>query len=125
MAEIQSQGNDSSARTLDPNRLSAPPLIDHNGREVALDSKDFLSISADSDPSPEPSSRPQPLSPGLLRSQHPPKNPRTTQAIISFAPDRLFLISSLICFFAFLLYIIPSSPDIFSFRKYLWHEGFV
>lgn len=67
-------------------------------------------------------SRPQTPFLGPLKSEYPPKNtsihPRTTRAILSFAVDRLFIIS-LICLSTLLLHILSSSPDIFSFCTYL------
>ncbi|PUU74640.1 hypothetical protein B9Z19DRAFT_896528, partial [Tuber borchii] len=85
------------------------------------DSKDSVSISADTDLSTKSSRGPQPPSLGPLKSQYPPKDtsthPNTTQATLSYAAGRLFIISFLICLFAFLLYILSSSPNIFSFCK--------
>ena len=107
----------------DPNSLPPPSSTDYNGREVSSDSKDSISMFADTDLSTEPSSRPHPPSPGPLKSQNPSKNTSahssTTQAILTFTTDRLLTISSLVCLFAFLFYILSSSSlDIFSFRKY-------
>ena len=117
-AEMQFPGNDSSPYTLDLNGLSAPPSVDRIRREVVLDSKNSVTMSTDGDFSTKPSGQPQPPSPNPPEPQYPPQN-ISTQAVFSFATERLFIIS-LICFFAFFLYILSSSSlDIFSSRKYL------
>ena len=107
MVEMQSRGTDSTAYSLDPNRLPASLSAHPNERAVVLGPKDSVSMFTDSDLSTELSSRLQLPSPGLLKSHYPPRNtsthPSTTRAILSFAADRLFIISSLICLFAFLL----------------------
>ena len=95
-----------------------------------MDSKDSVFMSADSYFPAESSRQPQPLSIGPLKPQHPPKttsaHPSTNQSIFLFAIDRRFIISALICLFAFLIYTLPSlALDIFSFRKYLSSEGLV
>ena len=120
----QIPGNDSSADTTDFHGSPAPLSADLDTQEVVLDSKDFTSMCADSGPSTEPSNQSQPPSVKPLEPPYPLRktvtHPTATQLILTFFLDRRFITSALICLLAFLLYILPpSSPDLFSFRKYL------
>ena len=59
--EMQSKANNSNPSTSDINGLPALPSAEYNGREVVMDSKDSVSMSADSYFSAESSRQPQPL----------------------------------------------------------------
>ncbi|PUU75105.1 hypothetical protein B9Z19DRAFT_898418, partial [Tuber borchii] len=82
---------------------------------------DSISKSADSDLSTPSSKWSQALSIWPLRLLYPPWKTDArpnTQSLLSFSIDQYFILASLICLFAFLLYILPSpSLDLFSFRK--------
>jgi len=122
--------NDSSADPSDLDGLPAIPSVDYSRREVVLGPKDSASMSADSDFSTETSGHSEPPSICPLKPPHPLPgiitHPDTTQPILLFPVNRHFIIPSLICIFALLLCILPSSsPDIFSFHKWLAGEGFV
>ena len=124
VVDMRFRGNNSSADTSDPNSLPAPLSAHSNERAVVIDPKHSISMSIDSNLSTELSRVPQPPSFGPLKSPYPPKNASThsstTQTTLSFTANRPFILSSLICIFAFLLYILSSSSsEIFSFRKYL------
>ncbi|PUU74179.1 hypothetical protein B9Z19DRAFT_891341, partial [Tuber borchii] len=64
-------------------------------------------------PPTEPSTLPQLPSMWLLKFRYPPKetniHPNNTRSALSIAVDRYFIIASLICLFAFLIYFLPSS----------------
>ena len=127
--EMRSRSDDPNTDISDLADQSALPSADRDKQEVIWDLKDPLSKSRDSDLSSGELSRlSQPPSVVPLKPQHPPKttgtHPSASHSILSFAVDQRFIISSLICLFAFLLYILPSSSlDIFSFRKYYPREG--
>ena len=113
-----------SVDTSDSDGRPAPPSADYNEKEMVLNPQDSVSLPIDSNFSTEPSRQSQPPPVGPLQPPHPPKttstHPSPSQSIISFAVNQRFIISSLICLFAFLLYILPSSSlDILLFRKYL------
>jgi len=60
----------------------------------------------------------------LWRSPGKSDAPPNTQSILPFAINRSFILASLICLLAFLLYIFPlSSRDMSSFRKHLPSKG--
>ncbi|PUU76133.1 hypothetical protein B9Z19DRAFT_991703 [Tuber borchii] len=119
---MQSTGDYPTVSSTDFNSQPAFPSGDtsERGEESHLLHSD--SQSPDSDFSIEP---PQPPSMRLSKPWHPPRKTRThsinLQSILLFAVNHFFIISSLICLFAFLLYILLFSPldnIIFSFRKY-------
>ncbi|PUU80822.1 hypothetical protein B9Z19DRAFT_973514, partial [Tuber borchii] len=104
--------------------------ITDTGREVGYDPKGPVSIPADSSPSTKPSIQSRLPSVQPLKSRFPlnttSTHPSITQSIFSFNVDRRFTISSLICLFTFLLYILPSWPlNVSWLCKYLPGEGFM
>ncbi|KAG0634963.1 hypothetical protein HOY80DRAFT_894002, partial [Tuber brumale] len=80
-----------------------------------------ISTSADNDAPPAgPSTLPQPPSISPPKFPHPPNETDTylnSRPTLSLAVDRYIIISSLVCFFALLVYLLPSSPDFFTFYK--------
>ena len=90
-----------------------PPTGPDRG-EVIVDSEDSVSVSADSDfSSTEPSWLPQPSPTGPLELwdalRKTGNHSNTSRSILAFTVDRSFIIPSLVCLFAFLLYILPDS----------------
>ena len=123
VVQMQFRRSDSSADILDLNDPPTRSSADCNRQKVVLDSKDSISMPADNGSPTKPSSQPQLPSVGPLKSWYPPNITAThlsiTQLILSLAVHLRFIIS-LICLFAFLLYIVPSwSLDIFSLHQYL------
>ena len=106
-----------------------PPPVDHTPQVVVLDPKGPAHMSADNDPSTTPSRLSQPTSVVPLKSSHPQRktstHPITTRSILSPTIDRLFILSALICLFAFFLYILSSLLGVSFLRKYLSSEGSV
>jgi len=89
---------------------------------VVLSPKDSASIPADSGLSTESSGQSQPPPIDSLKPPHPPTristHPGTTQPTLLFPVNRHSTTPSLICIFALLLCVLPSSSlDIFSFLK--------
>ena len=76
VVEMQFPGNDSSAHTPDPHDLPAPSLANSNGRDVALDSKDSVSMSADGNLLTKLSRWSKPPFLGPLKSEYPSKRRR-------------------------------------------------
>lgn len=130
VVEMKFRGHDLDIDISGHNGQPTPPPAGHNEREVVLGSKDSIPDSGDSDlSSTKPSKQSQSPSLYPLKSPYPlgkvSTHPRTTRSPLSFAADQPFIISSLICLFAF-LYLLPSSSwDILPFRKYLSSEGLV
>ena len=126
--EMQSGGDDPSTEISDLTSQPVLPSADRDKQEVLWGLDDSISKPRDNGLSSAKMSTSQPPSVSPIKPQHPPKttgtHPSISQSIISFAIDRRFILPSLICLFAFLLYILPSlSPDIFSFRKFLSSDG--
>ena len=118
----QLRGDDPNTAISDLNDPPVPLSAESHSREVVLDFQDSVSKSTDSDLSPIRSHR-LPLPPSNGPNSQSPLgktdiHPNAAKQILSFAANRYFIISSFICLFAFLLYILPSSSlDIFLFRK--------
>ncbi|PUU78390.1 hypothetical protein B9Z19DRAFT_1084195 [Tuber borchii] len=98
-----------TAHITDFNGQSAPLPSSHHERPQLSDLKDSVSKPTDGGLSTKSlwSSRPFPVRP--LKLWHPPRKTDAhpnTQSILSFAVGRSFIIASLICLFAFLLYIV-------------------
>ncbi|KAG0136158.1 hypothetical protein HOY82DRAFT_456526, partial [Tuber indicum] len=76
--------------------------------------------SADNDLPAEPSTPLQPPSIYPLESPRSPNKIDThpnTRPTLSIAVDRYIIIASFVCLLAVLVYILSSSPDLFSFYK--------
>ena len=123
VVETQFANNDLRVGAPDIHNLPALPSANCNGQEVISNPQDSVSLPLHSDLSTESPRQSQTSPVGPLQSPHTPMtahpHPNPSKSILSFAVDQLFIISSLICLFAFLLYILPSPPlDILTFRKY-------
>ena len=88
-----------------------------NEQKVVLDFKHPIPKSIESDLSTESSGVSQP--PSIQPLEKIETHPRATKPILSSSIDRWFIISFVICLFAFLLYNLPSPLlDLSSFHKY-------
>ena len=128
--EMRFRGDDPNTNIADFNGQPALPSAELNEREMVQGFEDSVSKPADIDFSPTQQPRlPLPPSVGPLNSQCPQGGTRThpnaSKNSLSSAIDRRFVVSSLVCLFALLLYILspPSLDNIFSSRKYLPGEG--
>ena len=126
---MQLRSHDSNIDVTDSDGPPEPLPAAHHHQPRLLDLGDSIPSPADS--SPLTQSPRWPLSLSTWTSElwylarktdaHP-----NTQSILSFTVKRSFIIASLVCPFAFLLYLFPPpSLDIFSLRKYLPGEGLV
>ena len=128
--EMRSNGDDPN---IDISDLTGRPALsspDCDKQEVVWGLDDSVSKSRDRDLSSAELPVSRLSSVGPLKPRRPPKttgtHPSASQSILSLAVDRRFIISSFICLFAFILYILPSpSLDVFSFRKPLSSERLV
>ena len=121
---------DQARLSLADGKLALPP-IDPDGREVMVDFDDSVSVSADSDSSlTEPSRLPQHSPTGPLEFWDALRKAgsysSTIQSILAFTADGSFIIPSLICLLAFILYVLPDSElGAFSFCGCLLGVGLV
>ena len=126
---MQLQSHDSNTDMTDFNFQPEPLPAAHHQLPRLLHLGDSIPGPADGGPSAQPPRWPRSLFIWPSELRYPPRKTdahSNTQPIFSFAVDRSFIIASLVCLFAFLLYIfLSSSLDIFSFRKYLPGEGLV
>ena len=107
VVQMQSTGDYPNAGSTDLNSQPALPPRDTDERREESHLRHSVSQSADNDFSTE---LPQPLSMRLSKPWHPPRKTRThstnPQLILPFAVDHFFIVSPLICLFAFLLYML-------------------
>jgi len=126
---MQLQSHDSNTDPTDFNFQPEPLPAALHQRPRLLHLGDSVPGPADGGPSAQPPRWPRSLFIWPSELRYPPRKTdahANTQPIFSFAVDRSFIIASLVCLFAFLLYIfLSSSLDIFSFRKHLPGEGLV
>jgi len=124
---MQFRSHDSNTDMKDFNGQPEPLPATHHQQPRLSDLGDSIPRPVDSGPSTQSPRLPQSLSIWPPEFLYPPQKTDAhpnTQSIFLFAVDRPFIIASLICLFAFLLYVFPfSSPDIFSFRKHPPSEG--
>ena len=111
VAEMQFRSHDPNTDMTDFSGQLAPLPASHHNSPHLSDLGDPVSKPTDSGLSTQSPRRPQPFSIWPLKLWYPPRKTDThpnTQSILSFAVGRSFIIASLICLFAFLLYTFPS-----------------
>ena len=119
--EMQSRSHDPNTNMPDFNGQPTLLPASHGERPKSSDLRDSISKPTDSGLSTQSPRQSRSLSAWPLKLRYLPWNTDAhpnTQSILSFALCYYFIIASLICLFAFLLYIFPSPLlDLSSFRK--------